>query len=498
MDRQTPDSWSIVVGLRTSTFVRGARLAALPTMYAGRTALGAAKKVGGAPAEAVATEVQRRTMEQLCRTLGELKGGALKLGQALSVLEAVLPEELAAPYRAALNALQHAAPPLPYSAVERVLAEELGSQWPDLLSLDRTPAGAASIGQVHRGAWLATGEPVAVKIQYPGIAKALRSDLRQLGRVARLLSLLGSLADATGLVQELSDRLAEELDYRLEAANQRTYAVAFDDDALVVVPAVLHATEKVLVTGWLDGEPLSARIHDSTLSQERRDRIGACLVHAVYAGPEKAGLLHADPHPGNFLLLPDGRIGILDFGAVKRLPEGIPAPLGRNAALVLHEQNGALRDSMVGLGFLAADAPVSDGELVDYLMPMSEPFRDETFTFTRAWLRREAVKLANPTSGQHVVAKHLHLPPEYLMVHRVALGMVGLLCQLEATVALRDMELRWSPGFREAVAQQDQVDPDQLLREAGARLDARYGRRSRPAVPRQRKAREVVPVLDRA
>ncbi|MGZ6827013.1 MAG: AarF/UbiB family protein, partial [Mycobacteriales bacterium] len=139
--------------LRTSTLVRGARLAALPTLYAGRTALGAAKKVGGAPAEAVAQDIQRRTVEQLCRTLGELKGGALKLGQAMSVFEAVMPEELAGPYRATLNAMQHAAPPLPFSAVERVLSEELGEDWRSLLEVETRPAGAASIGQVHRGTW---------------------------------------------------------------------------------------------------------------------------------------------------------------------------------------------------------------------------------------------------------------------------------------------------------------------------------------------------------
>src|SRR3954462_662407 len=171
-DSVSVDSRSTVAALRTSTFVRGARLAALPTMYAGRAALGVAKKVGGAPAEAVATEVQRRTIEQLCRTLGELKGGALKLGQALSVLEAVMPEELAGPYRTTLNALQHAAPPLPFAAVERVLTEELGALWADRISLDRKPSGAASIGQVHRGVWLATGEAVAVKIQDPGVAQA--------------------------------------------------------------------------------------------------------------------------------------------------------------------------------------------------------------------------------------------------------------------------------------------------------------------------------------
>ena len=474
--------------LRTSTFVRGARLAALPTMYAGRTALGAARKVGGAPAEAVATEIQRRTVEQLCKTLGELKGGALKLGQAMSVFEAVMPEELAGPYRATLNAMQHAAPPLPLAVVERVLAEELGPDWRARLTIEPKAAGAASIGQVHRGTW--DGRPVAVKIQYPGVAKALLSDLRQLRRVARLLGVLGTLADATGLVDEITARLTEELDYTLEAANQERFATAFVDDPLVVIPQVQHATSKVLITDWLDGEPLSTRIHDGSLSKERRDRIGASLVHVIYAGPELTGLMHADPHPGNFMLLPDGRVGVLDFGAVKRLPDGIPAPLGRNAALVLTGQLEELHAGMVEVGMLDADTPVTAEEIADYCSSVSEPFRDDTFTFTRSWLRTEAVKLVNPRSSTHAAAKHLRLPAEYLMVHRVALGMVGLLCQLEATVPTRALEIRWSPGFRATIAEDLGISPEQLLAEATAQLSAMY-----PAIPQQLSRVDVEGVL---
>lgn len=127
-----------------------------------------------------------------------------------------------------------------------------------------------------------------------------------------------------------------------------------------------HATTRVLVTDWLVGELLSTRIHDETLSPERRDQIGAALVHAIYAGPELTGHLHADPHPGNFMLLPDGRVGVLDFGAVKRLPDGIPPALGRNAALVLTGQHAELHASMIPLGMLAPDAPVSVADIADY------------------------------------------------------------------------------------------------------------------------------------
>ncbi len=342
---------------------------------------------------------------------------------------------------------------------------------------------------MHRGQWRATPDTppvaVAVKVQYPGVAKALQSDLRQLRRIARLLGHLGHLADATGLVDELAARLDEELDYEREAANQRLFASAFVDDPLIVVPAVHHATSKVLVTGWLEGAPLSTRVHDPELTRVERDRIGAALVHAIYAGPELTGLMHGDPHPGNFLLLGDGRLGVLDFGAVHRLPGGIPAPLGRNAALVLNGDEAALMETMTALGFLAPDAPVTVAEVIDYLAPMSEVFRAPTFTFTRRWLREEAVKLANPRSSSHAVAAHLRLPPEYLMLHRVALGLVGLLCQLEATVPLRAMELRWSPGFRDGMADHLGVDSSDLLAQAIAELALRHGA---PAGPPHRPA----------
>ena len=446
----------------TSTFLRGAKLAALPAAYAGRKTLGVAMKVGGAPAEHLKTELERKTVEQLCRTLGELKGGALKLGQAMSVFEAVLPEALAGPYRNTLNALQHAAPPLPRSAVERVLVESIGADWQDLLTIDWVPAGAASIGQVHKGVWC-DGTVVAVKIQYPGVGKALMSDLRQLRRAARLFGVLAHGVDALGLLDELSARLVEELDYTLEAENQAAYREAFEGDPLVYVPEVVHATETVLVTEWLDGELLSSRIHDETLTQAERDAIGVRLVHAIYAGPTRAGLMHGDPHPGNFMLLSDGRLGVLDFGCVKTMPGGIPHDLGVNAGMITEGLEDGLRDQMVRAGLLPVDAPVTTADLVDYLGAMAEPFREDTFMFTRAWLRAEAVKLANPKSSTHTAARHLTLPAQWLIVHRVASGVVAMLCQLGANVPMRAMEIRWSPGFREVVSRASGTSEADLL-----------------------------------
>ena len=197
---------------------RTAKLATLPLGVAGRATLGLGKRLGGKPAEAVAAELQERTAQQIFKVLGELKGGAMKFGQALSVFEAALPEDVAAPYRVALTKLQEAGPPMPAATVHKVLAEELGADWRSRFSsFDDVPAASASIGQVHRAVW-ADGREVAVKIQYPGAGPALMSDLTQLTRLARMLAAISPGLDVKPLLREMQARVSEELDYRLEGA----------------------------------------------------------------------------------------------------------------------------------------------------------------------------------------------------------------------------------------------------------------------------------------
>ncbi|GAA0455731.1 AarF/ABC1/UbiB kinase family protein [Streptomyces olivaceiscleroticus] len=434
--------------------VRTAKLAALPLGFAGRTALGLGKRIGGRPAEMIATELQQRTAEQLFATLGQLKGGAMKFGQALSVFESALPEEIAGPYRAALTKLQEAAPPLPSTTVHTVLAQRLGEDWRELFAqFDDKPSAAASIGQVHRAVWH-DGREVAVKVQYPGAGEALLSDLAQLGRFARLLGPLVPGMDVKPLITELRDRVSEELDYALEAAAQRTYAEEFAGDPDVVVPAVVHQGDEVLVTEWMEGIPLSEVISHGT--PEQRNRAGQLLARFLFAGTARTGLLHADPHPGNFRLLtgdaPDGppeewRLGVLDFGTVDRLPDGLPPTIGTSLRMTLDDRADDVYELLCEEGFVKDSIELEPDAVLNYLLPIIEPAQAEEFTFTRGWMRNQAARIADPRSPAHQLGKQLNLPPSYLLIHRVTLSTIGVLCQLGATVRLRDELITWLPGF---------------------------------------------------
>lgn len=428
---------------------RTAKLAALPIGFAGRATWGIGRRIGGKSAEIVGRELQQRTADQLFKVLGELKGGAMKFGQALSVFESALPEDVAGPYRAALTKLQEAAPPMPTRTVHAVLDERLGEQWRELfLEFEDKPSAAASIGQVHRAVWH-DGREVAVKVQYPGAGEALLSDLGQLSRFARLLGPLIPGMDIKPLITELRDRVSEELDYALEARAQQAHAEEFADDPDVVVPQVVHQCEQVLVTEWIDGTPLAEIIDNG--SEDERDRAGQLLARFLFSGPARTGLLHADPHPGNFRLLPDEkggwRLGVLDFGTVDRLPGGLPEPIGVSLRRTLDGEAEGVYELLCEEGFVKESIELEPDAVLDYLLPIIEPARVDAFTFTRSWMRNQAARIADPRSPAHQLGKQLNLPPSYLLIHRVTLSTIGVLCQLGATVRLRDELEAWVPGF---------------------------------------------------
>jgi predicted unusual protein kinase regulating ubiquinone biosynthesis (AarF/ABC1/UbiB family) len=441
-----------VTDLPRKAAARTARLAALPLGYAGRQAIGLGRRLGGAPADAVLSDVQQRTAEQLFRTLGELKGGAMKFGQALSVLEAALPDNVVAPYREHLTALQDSAPPMPTQTVREQLTRSLGDDWSERITwLDGAPSAAASIGQVHRARWR-DGRDVAVKVQYPGAGDALMSDLRQRARVARGVAPAFPGIDIKPLIEEIQARAADELDYRLEAEAQSAYAEAFLDDPDVVVPGVVAVGEEVLVTEWLESPHSFAHlIRHGT--QAERDHYGRIFVTFLFDGPTRTGMLHADPHPGNFRVMPGpvgepGRVAVLDFGAVARLSErGLPSAMGRLIRIALDNSAAELAEGLRAEGFIKDRIHVEPEQVLDYLAPFLEPARGETFRFTRDWMRGQFERINNPRSPSFNMATKLNLPTSYLLIHRTWLGGLGVLSQLDCEVPFRSIMEQHLPGF---------------------------------------------------
>jgi predicted unusual protein kinase regulating ubiquinone biosynthesis (AarF/ABC1/UbiB family) len=435
----------IVSDLPRKALSRTAKLATLPLGAAGRATVGLGKRIGGAPAETVLAEFQRRTAEQLFSVLGELKGGAMKFGQMLSLMESAMPEEFAAPYRATLTKLQDSAPPMPASTVHTILSRELGARWRARFEeFDDLPAAAASIGQVHQGI-LKDGRKVAVKLQYPGAAEALRADLRQLGRVARTFGSWVPGLDIKPLIAELQERIGEELDYDREAQAQQQYADAFKDHPEFVVPRVIKHSPKVIVSEWIEGRPLSGVITGGTKSE--RDDVGLKYVRFMFTGPKLAGLLHSDPHPGNFRVMPDGRLGVVDFGLCARLPDGLPPAIGRLMRISLTGDGEAVVEGLRAEGFIKPRMEIDPQQLIDYLAPFAEPARTETFQFSRAWMREQANRTGDLRSPNASLALRLNMPPSYLLIHRVWIGGMAVLSQLEAEAPFRGVLEELLPGF---------------------------------------------------
>jgi predicted unusual protein kinase regulating ubiquinone biosynthesis (AarF/ABC1/UbiB family) len=464
--------------LPTGALWRASRLAALPLRHAARTAAAASRL-----SRATGDQIAARTAEQLFSTLGELKGGAAKLGQAMAVFEAAMPEEAAAPYRSALRRLTDSAPAMPADVARRIVAADLyatcGPGWQErLVAFEDTPAAAASIGQVHRGRWRDDDGQiveVAVKVQYPGVGNALRSDLRQGRLLARGMARISGLK-VSELADELASRVVEELDYVREGRVQAEVAAAFTDHVPlavaaaraagapeppgrtdVTVPAVYLAAPRVLITGWLEGASLSTLLDGRTDllppgwrelgPGDAADRAAHLLSHAIFAPAACTGWMHADLHPGNFLLLPGGRLGMLDFGAVAAIPGGIPAPFGQFAAAVIAGDGPAAVSLARQTGSLPAGAQVDPQLITELLHPIVATAATDTFTYSRPWLRGVMTHFGEPRFSP---ALHSLTPPaEYALVWRATLAAAGLFAQLGATVPTRAFHLAYSPGFRD-------------------------------------------------
>lgn len=441
----------MVAEIKRGGMARNAKLAGLAGGMAGRAALGFGKRLTGSSKDEVNAELVEKAADQLFVVLGELKGGAMKVGQALSVMEAAVPEQFGKPYREALTKLQKDAPPLPADRVHRVLDGQLGTKWRErFTSFDDKPFASASIGQVHKAVW-SDGREVAVKIQYPGADEALRADLKTMKRLVGIFKQLAPGADVKGVVDELIERTEMELDYRLEADNQRAFAKAYHGHPHFVVPHVVASAPKVVVAEWIEGIPLSHIIRDGT--QDQRNLMGYRLFELTDDAPRRLEMMHGDAHPGNFMLMPDNKMGVIDFGAVAPLPGGMPFELGQILRYAVDKNYDKLLPTMERIGFIQKGEQVSTRDVDDMLKQYVQPLEVPVFHYNRKWMQKMAAVDFERAPGQLKTARQMDIPPKLIIPMRVIASIVAISCQLDAHVPVRQIADELVPGFANPDAQ---------------------------------------------
>jgi predicted unusual protein kinase regulating ubiquinone biosynthesis (AarF/ABC1/UbiB family) len=357
--------------------------------------------------------------EKLVATLGDLKGLAMKIGQGISMDPDLLTPEI----RAVVAKLQNQAPPMPWVTVKEVLTSELG-QTPDeaYQSFEETPIASASLGQVHR-AVLKDGTPVAVKVQYPGIARAIHADLDNLGVLVTVFSTTSRLRHGKDYFREVQAGLLEELDYQVEAERSRRFAKAATAFPDIKVPRVFDdlTSERVLTLEFFKGQTLKEFIGSlDTHTNDEKFRISRLLTRVTWGPFLCTGLVHADPHPGNFILLEDGSLGVLDFGAIKQMSDRWTfANRMLFAAIFGGPHYDPIADS-VKAGMVFENPEAARPFVATVLEIACRSVKDDTFDFTQASVSRD---MRNHFMKNALSLATIKPPPEAVQFFRCVGGM---------------------------------------------------------------------------
>ena len=398
---------------------------------------------------------QRRLAERYASALGEMKGAAMKVGQILSFVD--VGGLASAPYmegfQSALARLQDDVPPLSSAGIASVVESELGRRPDEIFaSFSATPIAAASIGQVHR-ARLGNGAEVAVKVQYPGVAEAIRADLANtdvlVGLIRGGVALLGSHAprlDPRAVVDEVRERVGEELDYRREAANQEEFASLYEGHPFIRIPAVHPrlSSARVLTMDYVQGKRWSEALH---ASQSLRSQWGEVIFRFVFASLNRHGLFNADPHPGNYLFHDDGTVTFLDFGTVKRFSPDLLCAMSGAVDAALSSDAVAVVRSFIDLGMLTED----DARQLDpsrvlefYRYALRDRWDDQPFTDTPEFAAEVVSRTYEPLGTWYDVTGRLRMPKDLVLLNRINLGVISVLGHLHATADWRaiDDEIR--------------------------------------------------------
>ncbi len=415
---------------------RTVKMAGLGARSGGRWAMARARRVfaDAERSEAIDTERELRTAADAADVLGNMKGALMKIGQMASYLDVGLPETT----RSSLAQLQTNAPPMSPDLASSVVAAELGAPPDELFDQwDPAPIAAASIGQVHR-AITPDGRACAVKIQYPGVAEAISADLGSARMVFRALSALFPGLDPAPIVEELRQRLTEELDYEHEASNQRLFADHYRGHPYITVPEVYDdlSSARVLTTELATGAAFEEVL---AWPQDQRNRVAETIYRFSFGSIYRLWAFNGDPHPGNYLFGADGSVTFLDFGLVKRFTSDETARFERMLiAMVIDRDIPRFRAELVAAGLLPADAPFSDGEVEAFFTHFYEfVLTDETRTFTSEYAAAGVRAIFNATGEHAELKKVLNVPPALVVLQRINLGLISLFAQLGATANWR-------------------------------------------------------------
>jgi predicted unusual protein kinase regulating ubiquinone biosynthesis (AarF/ABC1/UbiB family) len=376
-----------------------------------------------------------RTAEDVARELGQMKGAMMKAGQLIGFIIEALPDDA----QKALATLQSDAPPMAPELAEQVVLAELGDPRKVFLDWSETPIAAASVGQVHR-AVTRDGRVVAVKVQYPGIGDAIGADLANVQVLYNLVSTFALKGlDTTAIVNEVRDRMIEELDYRLEARNQTWFSDHYRDHPFIRIPAVIPelSTSRVLTSEWVEGLSFAAFMEQA--DPAARQRAGEIIWRFTQHSILRLGAFNGDPHPGNYRFAPDGSVTFLDFGLVKRWTPGEWDELAPTLRGVLSRDPVDLVRAMERVSFLPPDHGLDPAEVFAYVSAPYRPYLGDEFTFTREYVNDTISRILDVRGPYAPVIAKLDLPVSFVILDRVVWGMSALLGKLGASGPWRAM-----------------------------------------------------------
>ena len=406
-----------------SLFSRAASLAAVPVKSGARFAGAATISAFGGDKDAAYGKALLASAEELTAALAKARGPVMKFGQLLALFSSTLPPEQAE-MLSSLTRLYEDAEPRLFKDVE-----ENFTRLPAGTKVDEVAVAAASLGQVHTATW-PDGRRVAIKVQYPDAHRIVRSDLLQLRTFIPLIHRLIPTLDVKALLQEHADRLWDELDYTNEAKWQEEFREVWDANypGVVTIPAVIYADSTLLVTEWLSGIPYASL---PSAPVEQRDQAARNLARFTLWSPRVVGAIHADPHPGNFRLMEDGSIGVLDFGSVGNPAGEFTELFVRTFQLAAANDLEGVRELWLNIGMIM-DATSAE-ELARIISLDLTPYVQPEFRFSSDWITERAGDWSDPGGSLNDAGK-LSFPPNLLLEHRAVTGMLALLTSIDATV----------------------------------------------------------------